>query len=146
MRARERELVARHRGQADLASPEQARRDHRVEDRGEGEAEVPLERRHVVVGAMEDLDDPGVRQDRGEGGEVANGEGVHQPGVAPVGRQLDEADLFEVVVEAVRLGVEGDRAAALEGAGELRQGLRGADPGGRHGREYTLGAAPGRGL
>ena len=69
---------------------------------------------------------------------VADGEGVHQPGVAPVGRQLDEADLLEMVIEAVRLGVEADRAAALEGAGELRQGLRGADPGGRHGREYTL--------
>jgi len=119
--------------------PEQPRRDHGVEDRGEREAEVALQRRHVVVGAVEGLAQAGVGHGRGEGGEVAEDEGVHEAGLAPVGRDLEEADLLEVVVQAVRLAVEADGAAALQGAGELRQVVRGADPRGRHGREYTLG-------
>jgi hypothetical protein len=135
---RDPELVARHRGEADLALPEEARRDHGIEEGGEGEGEVPLERRHVVVGPVEHLDERGIGQGRREGREVAYGERVHEKGLAPVGSELDQADLVEVVVQAVRLGVEADRAAALEGANERGQRLRRADPGRRHGPEYTL--------
>ena len=52
------------------------------------------------------------------------------------GGHLDEADLVEVVVEAVRLRVEAERTPAGERAGELGEGLGRADPG-CHGREYT---------
>ena len=96
------------------------------------------------IGAVEDLDEAGVGHGRRERREVADGERVHQDRLAPVRRDLDEADLLEMVVEAVRLRVEGDGAAALHRAGEPGQGLGGADPGCGHGPEYTLVLGRGR--
>jgi hypothetical protein len=92
---------------------------------------------------VEDLEDARVAHGRAQGGEVPDDQRVHQDGVAPVGRDLEEADLLEVVVEAVRLGVEADDATALEGAGEVGQPIRGARPRGGHGGEYTPGLAGG---
>ena len=66
------QLVARDGDEAELAAPEQARGDHGVEERGEAEAEVALERRDVVVGPVQHLDELRVRH-----------RGTERPQVAP---------------------------------------------------------------
>ena len=113
LRERDAQLVARDGDEAELAAPEQARGDHGVEERGEAEAEVALERRDVVIGPVQDLDEQGIRHGGTERPQVHR-QAVDQEGLAAVGRDLHEADLVPVVVEAVRLGVEPDRAAARE--------------------------------
>ena len=73
---------------------------------------------------------------RRQGRQVAHRQGVDQAGVAPVRRDLDEADLLDVVVEAVGLAVEGEGAAAGEGGDEALQLLRCPDPR-RHARSIS---------
>ena len=107
--------------EADLRPPEEARRDHGVEEAGETEAEVPLQGRDVVVRAVEDLGHAGVGHDRREGGEVVHGERIDEARVAPVRRELDEADLLDVVMQAVGLGVQRQRAGAGERLAQPRQ-------------------------
>ena len=113
--------------QADLGQPQEARRDHGVEQAREGEAEVALERGHVVVGSVQDLHHPGIREKGSERRERAAGERVHQP-AALLDADLHEADLLAVVVQAVRLRVEGESAPSTERCREFRQLRRGADP------------------
>ena len=61
------QLGGGHRGQPDLGEAEDARRDHGVEQAGEGEAEVALQRRHVVVRAVEHLGHRGIGEERRRG-------------------------------------------------------------------------------
>ena len=124
------QLGLRHRLQADLGHSQVARGDHGVEEAREGEAEVALQRGHVVVGPVQDLDHAGVGHDRREGREVPQGQGVDEPALAAVGGELHEAHLLEVVVQAVRLRVEGKGAAALEGVGQGLELFGGSDPAG----------------
>ena len=58
-------------------------------------------------------------------------------------RQLDQADFLRVVVQAVGLGVDGQRPGGFELAGQRVQVVRGPDPEGkRHGRlGYTTPSA-----
>jgi hypothetical protein len=85
---------------------------------------------------VQDLGDVRVGERRPQGREVLHRERVHQDGFAAVGGDLDEADFLEVVVEAVRFGVQADGPTALEGTSELGEGFGGSDPA-RHAREYT---------
>ena len=130
------QLRAGQRLQADLRQPQETRRDHGVEEAGEGEAEVALERGHVVVGAVQDLRDRGVGEDRRQGRRGRGRPGGRQERRLPaVGGELHEADLLHVVVEAVGLAVEGEGPRAREPRREGAELLRRPDPGG-HARQY----------
>ena len=122
------EVAIEERLEAELEAPAEARRGVRIEDRGEVEGVLALEERDVVLGGVQDLLDRGVREERPERGEVAEGERVDQAdGPARVG-DLEEADLLVIVVEAVGLGVDRERGGAFERAGEVAQLVGRADP------------------
>jgi hypothetical protein len=91
---------------------------------------------------VEDLLDPGVGHERGQRREVLEGQRVDQRHGEPRRGQLEEADLLEVVVEVVRLRVEGEGAGAVELADERGEVLRRADPAVRVDDESRIGAIP----
>ena len=112
----------------ELAHPEEPGREARVEDRGEREPVSPLELAEVVVGAVEDLDDTRLGAQRPERLEVGQGQGVHEVGPAVGIGQLNQAEALGIVVEAVRLGVDGDGPGAAEVTGEVVQVGGGSNP------------------
>src|ERR1041384_5831938 len=77
------DLAFEERLQAELGPPAEARRDVRVEDAGEGESEIALEERDVVLGGVEDLFDGRVGQHRGERREIAERQRIDQPYESP---------------------------------------------------------------
>jgi hypothetical protein len=124
--------------QADLGVAEQPRRDRGVEHRTKHEPEVAPHRRHVVVAAVDDLEDRCIREQRRERREVVDGQRIKQPRLAAERGQLEQADLLGVVVQAVGLGVKPDRPAAGEALDELDELVGGANP--SSGREGTHGS------
>ena len=84
------------------------------------QAPIAIEPAHIVVGAVEQLQDTGARQRGPEGREVDKRQRVKQ--VRRLRRRhLHQAHPLRVVVHAVRLGVDGDAVAALEGAAEVKE-------------------------
>jgi len=126
------EVLGQQRGQSEGRLAGEARRDHRVGQPGDDEAEIPPQQPHVVVRAVEDLPQPRPRERLCQGRQLDVGERVHER--VPLPRaQLDEADLLTVVVKRVGLGVErqGTGADAVDPA---REGLGRVDPFPVHGR------------
>ena len=115
--------------QADGGQAEEARGDHGVEQPGEGEAEVALQGGHVVVGAMKNFGDRGVGEDGAQWREVTQSQRVEEHGFPSVAGHLQETHLLLVVMQAVRLAVEGQRAAALETRDERAQLVCATNPG-----------------
>src|SRR5262249_47967484 len=125
--------------QAELGVTEESRGDRRVEHGAKREAEVAPERRDIVVAAVNDLEDRRVGEDRRKGREVTERQWIHQARWAAVRRQLEQADLLGVVVQAVGLGIDAEGAAAGELIDERVELLGGAYPSGRggvHGPPY----------
>ena len=114
--------------QAHRRITEQLRGDHRVEQIRELERAVALEHEDVVLGRVEDLADLGRREHGRERRELrgaAERERIDQ--VDLLARpDLHQAGLVEVVVEAVRLGIDGDHLLAEQVVRErieIRSGL-----------------------
>jgi hypothetical protein len=122
------ELVADERLQAELGVAEQAGGDRGVEDGREVDAEVAAHGGDVVVAGVEDLEHRRVGEDRRQRRQIAKGQRIDEPGAALVGAQLDQADLLRVVVEAVALDIDADRAAPRELVDEVPELVGGTDP------------------
>jgi hypothetical protein len=127
------QLVADQRLQPELGIAEEARRDTRVEHRAEREPELAAQRRHVVVPAVHDLDDRCIGKDWPERCEIADRERIDEPRPDAGSGKLQQADLLGVMVQAVALEIEGDRAAALERRDQLVELLGVTDPSCCHG-------------
>jgi hypothetical protein len=91
---------------------------------------------------VEDLLDPGIGHERRQRREVPERQRIEQSHGEAGGGQLEEADLLEVVVEVVRLRVEGEGAGAVELADERGEVLRRADPAVRVDDGSRIGAIP----
>ena len=96
--------------------------------RAKREAEVAPHRRDVVVAAVDHLEDRRVGEDRRERRQVAERQWIDQPRCAAERGQLHEADLLGVVVQAVGLGVDADRAAPDQLVDEVVELIRSAYP------------------
>ena len=116
------EVALEQRGEAELRDAAQARRDHRVEDAPGGHKAAATEQPQIVVHSVNDEFLPR------EGGEERlqriPGERVDQQIVARHA-DLDEAELLEVAVEAVRLGIDGDARMRCERGQRGCKGLGG---------------------
>ena len=125
------QLVEAERGDA-----EEARGEGGVEEGRHREGVQALEVREVIVGGVEHLDDAGIGQAGPQRGQVGEEQRVHQVPLARVGGDLNEAELARIVMQAVRLGVDGHGPRPRERGGETPHVLGGADPAGRvtHGR------------
>ena len=112
--------VQQQRSQTHALLPQEPRRDVRVEQVGEGQAPIAVEPANIVVGAVEQLHDAGVRHHRPQRREIDKRQRVQQ--VRRLRRRhLHQAHPLWVVVHAVRLGVDGDAVAVLEGAAEVKE-------------------------
>ncbi len=103
-------MALAQRGQPDGGVAEQLGADHGVEQVREAEAAVALEHEDVVLGGVEDLADLRGGEHRPERREIRralHGQRVDQEGPV-LGADLHQADLVEVVIEAVGLGIDGD--------------------------------------
>jgi hypothetical protein len=110
LRERHAEVFLDQGGQADGWVAEELCADHRVIEIREFESAVALQDVDVVLGGMEEHAHLGRREDRSQRGQLvgaADGQRVDQPAFL-AGRDLDQADLVEIVVEAVGFGVESD--------------------------------------
>jgi hypothetical protein len=116
-------------GQPDGGIAEQLGAHHGVEEVRERKAAVALEDEEIVLGRVEEDADPGRCEDRSQGRELrgsAQGQGIDEPCVIARG-DLNQAGLVEVVVEAVRLGVEGDHVLLQQVLGQRFEVLRPGD-------------------
>jgi hypothetical protein len=86
---------------------------HCVEQVLEHKAKVPLQHRHVIFGTVQDLEHPGIGKERAKPRDIVEDKGVDQI-VGTGHRNLDQAHLLCVYVQAVRLGVHGKLRLALE--------------------------------
>ena len=94
-------------GKPDLLDAQQLGRDHGVEHLTARPEVLPgAHQAQVVVGAVQDQ--PLVPQDLDQTRHLQLGERVHDE-VPASDRELDQADLLEVVVQAVRLGIQRHR-------------------------------------
>src|SRR6185436_12580012 len=115
------ELALEDRLEAELEASGEPRGHLGVEHRGEVELEVALEEHDVVVGAVEDLLDLRIGHQRGQLREIGEDEGIDQRRAALGVADLEEADLLEVMEEAVRLGVECERTGSGDRADVFAQ-------------------------
>ena len=125
--------------EAELPDAQEAGGQHRVGQPREGQAEPALQVHHVVVSAVEHLQRHRVGEERSEGLEVGQDERVQEVGPALRVRELDQAEPLGVVVQAVGLGVDGDRRQAPQFASERLGLVRCPDPdrGGPHATKDT---------
>ena len=95
---------------------EELRADGGVDEVAHDEAEIAIEDAQVVIAAVEDLDDAADRRASrrsAPGRRFASGSTMKSSSGT---RDLDQADLVEVRMQRVGLGVDGDRAAAAASA------------------------------
>ena len=135
-------FLFQHRTQPNFFASQNTSGKHSVEDVSEGEVEVSLEADQVVLRGVEDFFVFGVSKERGEGREVIEGKGINEEVTLGDGK-LDETDLFLLGVQAVGLGVHGDKGFGAEfvcqGAelGSAGEKIGGEEVGLRHGGYYS---------
>ena len=110
-------VLLQERGQSHRRLAGELRRDARVEQGPRPEAVVPVEDAQVVVGIVEDLLDPGVREELADRRQIGDRERVDDGGGGGA-RQLDQEDAVTIAMKARRFGVGGhERLAAERGDG-----------------------------
>jgi hypothetical protein len=105
-------------GVAKLAQPDHPGGDHGIEDFAHREMKIAPEQAEIEVHSLED--DFFFRQNVAEGLEIDRGQGIDQQ-VFLIESELDEAKLFKVAMEAVRLGIDRDPAIMTEAREKLGQ-------------------------
>ena len=115
---RDAEIPLQERGQPDRLQPDQLRRDHRVEHIVELHAVVALQRANVVIGAVQHLFLCGVGEERQQRVEGGQGERVQKHRL-PGDRDLNQTDLFLIVMETVRFRIDGDPLLPGQRGGQL---------------------------
>ena len=114
--------------EGERGDPEEARGNRRVEEIRHRETVEPLEIAEIVVGGVEHLDHARVGEERREGGQGGQGEGVGEVSPPPVIRHLDEAELDGIVMEAVGFRVDAERLGSFEGSHQRVYVRGGLDP------------------
>ena len=114
------ELLREQVVQAELLQAQRLRSSMRVEDAPERESVIALHAEHVVLRGVQDALAARIRE-QGEKRRDRQGQGIDRP-IGVGRRDLQEADLLEVRVESVALGIEADAGAAgdiVHAGGEL---------------------------
>ena len=115
------EVALDERGEAEFRNAAEARGDHGVEDAFRCRKADAAEQAQIVVGAVNN--ELLAVEGREKGIERKAGERIDQQ-VVSGNADLDEAELLEVAVEAVRLGIDGDARVRSEQREDRVRGFR----------------------
>ncbi len=133
------ELLLQEIPQAVLAPPQRATGHACVEQVGELNPKVAFETDYVVFGAVQDLLNRRVGEDRFERREVAQRQGINQV-VGTRRRELDEADALSVGIQAVGLGIDCKVRLSGENRRQAKEGFSFGDEDGRRQEAFAHGA------